>query len=199
MDNLFTKDIDELVLYFNAQKDSIVRFIRKNFTENTHYAKKPIINKILGRGGHNKIHVYLTEETFELVKNTYNLKHRYVKHLNKDCEHKNVVMSIENQTIGFLENAFNGVYATKRQQKIGPYYIDLYFNDYNLAIECDEYGHNDRDLTYEKTREQYLLDQKITILRYNPNTNNFDLSLVIRTILNCIVKGIDEPKIIVAC
>jgi very-short-patch-repair endonuclease len=29
---------------------------------------------------------------------------------------------------------------------IGKYKVDLYFIDYNLVIECDEYNHEDRDI-----------------------------------------------------
>ena len=30
--------------------------------------------------------------------------------------------------------------------------IHLYFPAYNLAIECDEFGHNNRDVSYEVNR-----------------------------------------------
>ena len=40
------------------------------------------------------------------------------------------------------------------------YWIDLYFYDYKLAIEIDEYGHSDRNIDYQikskKTIEQEL-------------------------------------------
>ena len=29
------------------------------------------------------------------------------------------------------------------------YKIDFYFHDYKLAIEVDEFGHDDRDISYE--------------------------------------------------
>ena len=29
------------------------------------------------------------------------------------------------------------------------YWIDLYFYDYKLAIEIDEYGHSDRNIDYQ--------------------------------------------------
>ena len=33
------------------------------------------------------------------------------------------------------------------------YKIDLYFHHYRLATEVDEFGHCDRDIEYEKERE----------------------------------------------
>ena len=35
------------------------------------------------------------------------------------------------------------------QYHVDGYRIDLYFPEYKLAIECDEFGHRDRDLEYE--------------------------------------------------
>ena len=32
------------------------------------------------------------------------------------------------------------------------YYVDLYFDDYNLVIEVDEFGHSDRNIGYEIER-----------------------------------------------
>lgn len=193
----FVKEIDDLVIALDAKKQSLKRFICKNFVENRNYITKTILNNTHKRGGHNKICMYLSDETYELVKNTYNLKHRYIKQINKDCEYKNIVMSIENQTIGFLENSFKNIYQMKRQQKIGTYFLDLYFIDYKLAIECDEYGHADYNKSNEKERENYILNQGISIIRYNPNNVNFDLSCVINSILNFIMNKINVPNIIV--
>jgi very-short-patch-repair endonuclease len=76
------------------------------------------------------------------------------------------------------------------------YYIDLYFEDYKLAIECDEYDHKDRNEIYEKNREHYLLEQNITIIRYNPNHEMFDLSYVLRAITKIIFKKPEVPCVI---
>ena len=138
----------------------------------------------------------LTEDAFVLVKNTYNLKNRYIKKINENCGHVNVVMCIETQTIGFIENSFSEALRLTRQKRVGPYYIDLYFEDYNLAIECDENAHKGRDITDERTREKYLLEQNITILRYNPNNKNFDLSNVLRKITKVLFTKLEAPSVI---
>ena len=140
--------------------------------------------------------MWLSEESFKLVKNTYNLKNRYIKQINENCGYVNIVMAIETQTIGFIENSFSDALKIKRQKRVGTYYIDLYFEDYKLAIECDEYDHKDRNEIYEKNREQYLLEQNITIIRYNPNHKKFDLSYVLRAITKIIFNKPEVSSII---
>ena len=45
------------------------------------------------------------------------------------------------------------------QKKIGNNYIlfrvDVYFSEYNLAVDVDEKGHTDRDPILEKKDEKY--------------------------------------------
>ena len=192
----FTKNVDELVDMFNTQKVCLTTFVKKNFKEGVNFIEEKQYEKLNYRGGHNRIHMLLTEEAYNLVKNTYNLKNRYIKKINENCGHVNVVMCIETQTIGFIENSFSEALRLTRQKRVGPYYIDLYFEDYNLAIECDENAHKGRDITDERTREQYLLEQNITILRYNPNNKNFDLSDVLRKITKVLFTKLDAPTVI---
>jgi very-short-patch-repair endonuclease len=192
----FTKNVDELVQFFGCKKVSIIRFIKRNFKEKIHFIQEKIQYNEVSWGGHNRINFLLTEETFSLVKNTYNLKNRYIKKINENCGQVNVTMAIEAQTIGFLENSFLSALKLKRQKHIGPYYIDLYFEDYNLAVECDEFDHIDRNPSYERTREEYLMQQNITILRYNPNDKNFDLSDVIQRITYLLFNKPVAPSVV---
>ena len=196
MQSVFTKNIDECVRLFNSQKISLTLYVKKNFKEGVHFIEKKQTDKLNQRGVHNRIHMFLTDEAFNLVKNTYNLKNRYIKQINEHCGHVNVVMAIETQTIGFIENSFSDALNLKRQKKIGTYYIDLYFEDYNLAIECDENDHKDRNITYEQNRELFLLEKNITIIRYDPNHKNFDLSYVLRKITKTIFNKPEVPSVI---
>ena len=91
-------------------------------------------------------------------------------------------MCIENQTIGFIENSFKDVLDCKRQYCMDKYRVDLYFPLYKLVIECDENNHIDRDVDKEKIREDFILSLGNKIIRYNPNTSDFDLSNVLREI-----------------
>ena len=178
IENKFTKNLEELLQFFTSNKVRIVEFLKNNFKENIHYiqAKNTIKNNY--RGGHNKINYILSEETFELVKNTFNLKHRYIRKIG-NSQHINIIMSLENQTIGFIENSFKNIIQVKRQYKIGNYQVDLYFIKYKIVLECDENNHNDRNIIYEKYRESYILSLDNTIIRFNPNDKFFDLSLVL--------------------
>lgn len=98
-------------------------------------------------------------------------------------------MCIESQTIGFIENAYSGTLNVKRQYIFGKYRVDLYFIDYKLVIECDENNHDDRDPIEEKVRENYIISLGNTIIRFNPNQSEFDLSNVMRDINVILFKG----------
>ena len=180
----FTKDLDELV--HNNNKYNLTRNLKKNYKENVHYIVKKggltNANKKLGYAGLNKITYMLTEPAFELFKNTYNLRNKYIVNLSDTVKYVNIGMCIENQTIGFIENVYSNMLNVKRQYTIGKYRADLYFIDYKLVIECDENGHADRDYEQERKREEYILSLGNKIIRYNPNESSFDLSNVLREI-----------------
>ncbi len=186
----FNKNLEELLPLFNSQKVRIVEFIKKNFEENKDYAvmknstniKTPRNGKY-PNAGKNKIDYFLTEKTFELTKNSFNLKHKYIPNILNNLD---TMMSIENRTIGWIENSYKGVLNIYRQYSIGKYRVDLFFPDYKLIIECDENDHIDRDILLELDRQNYLISLGYCIIRYNPNDNNFDGSILMRYIHNFI-------------
>lgn len=59
---------------------------------------------------------------------------------------------------------------------VGKYYIDLYFHEYKLAIECDENNHSDRNPAYESKRQKYI-EKKLgcVFIRFNPDDPNFNI------------------------
>ncbi len=199
MEEKFVKNLDELVLLFGSKKVNITVYLQKNFIENINYIKhKPIIVKFK-HGGNNKTNYLLTNETYDMIKNTYNLKHRYLKNITSNCTHTNpinYVMSIENQTIGYIENMFSKTYNIKRQYKFESYHVDLCFIDNKIVVECDEFGHADREKTYERDREQYIIDNNYSIIRFNPNIVNFDLSDVVREIVYLLINKPNSPIIL---
>ena len=183
---LFVKNVEDLLQIFNNQKHNLVIFLKKNFKENIHYILDK--NSKKQHGGHNKVNYLLTENCFELFKNSFNLRNRYITDINDNIQCVNIIMSLETSTIGFIANSFCDILDVNQQQKIDKYKVDLYFPEYNLAIECDENNHDDRDVVYEKTREDYILSLGNTIIRFNPNDKKFDLSLVLREINKIILK-----------
>ena len=183
--DIFTRNLEEL-LYLATSKDKLASNLKKNYKENIHYiSKKYEKNKddtVKKNGGQNKIDYFLTENAFELLQNSYNLRNRYLVDVTNNVKQVNVCMCIENQTIGFIENAYKNILYVKRQYKIGKYKADLYFIDYKLVIECDEFNHEDRDPIKEKLRDEYMISLGNKIIRYNPNQNTFDLSNVLNEI-----------------
>jgi very-short-patch-repair endonuclease len=183
----FTRNLDEL-LHIAGKKVHIANHLKKNYKEHVHYMIQTQRETKKGRGGHNKNTFLLTEVAFELLKNSYNMRNRYIVNVSDTVTCVNIGMCIENQTIGFIENSFKGVIECRRQHPIGTYRIDLYFPEYHLAVECDEYNHADRDPEYEKIREEYILAQGNQLIRYNPNAPQFDLSNVLRDIHKVIMR-----------
>ena len=179
--SLYKRNIEEL-LYLTRQKVRLVQNLKKNYKENIHYIIKQNNNSIKQYGGQNKIDYLLTEEVFELLKNSFNLRNRYIVNVNDNIKQINLCMCIENQTIGFIENSYKDILNVKRQFNIGKYRADLYFIDYKLVIECDEFNHQDRDQIKEKIREEYILSFGNKIIRYNPNEKDFDLSNILNEI-----------------
>jgi very-short-patch-repair endonuclease len=192
----FTHNLEELIIYLSCQKVDLVSHLKKNYKENVHYIieynKHTNIKKY---GGQNKIDYLLTEDAFDLLKNSYNLRNRYIVNVSDNVKQINLSMCIENQTIGFIENSFKDIFNMKRQFAIGKYRVDLYFIDYKLVVECDEYNHDDRDQIQETIREEYILSLGNKIIRYNPNEKHFDLSNVLREINTTIFKKLKQTDI----
>jgi hypothetical protein len=177
----FTQNLDEL-LYLAGKKVNLVKHLKKNYRENVHYIEENSTNPHKTHGGQNKITFMLTEEAFEIFKNSYNLRNRYIVDVSKDAKCVKFGMCIENQTIGFISNAYSNVLNVKRQHNIGKYRIDLYFVDHKLVVECDENGHEDRDPIQEQIRDNFLKETGNKLIRFNPNAGEFDLSDVLREI-----------------
>ena len=174
----------------SSQKCTIVKHLIKNYKENIHYiVEKDNFKNTPKYGGQNKIVFMLTESVYELLKNSYNLRNRYIVDISDKVKYVNIGMCIENQTIGFIENAYSNMLNVKRQYGFGKYRADLYFIDYKLVIECDENNHTDRDAIQEKVREDYILSLGNKIIRYNPNASSFDLSNVLREINGILFSG----------
>ena len=66
-----------------------------------------------------------------------------------------MIKTKEQTVINSIKDAFEGEDMQTQSTVIG-YRIDLYFHEYNLAIEVDEFGHNDRNIDYEIQRQRAL-------------------------------------------
>ena len=181
----FTRDLDDLVSHFKTQKHNLRLHLEKNYRDNIHYIKSPL--KVVDatkkqNGGQNRIVYMLTEEAFELFKNSFNFRNKYIVAASEKAHVVRFSMCIEGQTIGFIENTYRGLRAMSRQFQIGTYRADLCFTDDLIVVECDEYGHHDRYEAEEMAREEFIKNQGYAIIRYNPNEAGFDLSDVLNRI-----------------
>ena len=91
-------------------------------------------------------------------------------------------LSKEQQTLSEITNVFK-TEKYEDQYKVGKYYLDLYFTDYKIVIECDENGHSDRRPSDEKERMNFV-NNELNIddshwIRFNPDEYNFEISKVI--------------------
>ena len=78
--------------------------------------------------------------------------------------------------------AFNGEEMI-HQFGVGKYRIDLYFPEYKLAIECDEFGHEDRDIESEVERQKFIENTLgFKFICYNPNVKDFCILEVVNKI-----------------
>lgn len=90
--------------------------------------------------------------------------------------------NIESETIDCIIKAFSG-YDIVTQYTVFKYRIDLYFIDYKIAIECDEFDHKYQK-EYDKKREDEIKNAlKCEFIRYNPHDPNFNIFSVINQIL----------------
>jgi very-short-patch-repair endonuclease len=98
----------------------------------------------------------------------------------------NIEITKEQITIGQIRRAF--IHLRMEQQfKVGRYYIDLYFPDNKIAVECDEEGHRNQHKypqEAERKRQSYIEERlKCTFVRYNPDAPNFNICDVIYQII----------------
>ena len=108
------------------------------------------------------------------------LKKFGIETTNKKC------LTKEQLTLSEITNLFK-TEIFDDQFKVGPYFLDLYFPEYRIVVECDENGHSDRDENKEKSRMEYI---NLTLgidngnwIRYNPDAKDFDMTKVMGQIL----------------
>ena len=115
------------------------------------------------------------------------LKTFHIDTTNRKC------LTKEQQTLSSIANVFK-TEKYEDQYKIGKYFLDLCFTEYNIVIECDENGHADRKPWKERERMDYV-NKTLEItddnwIRFNPDEFDFDLSRV----TGQIYRKIDELK-----
>ena len=86
-----------------------------------------------------------------------------------------VINTKEQTVLESIKNAFEGEDMQTQYSVLG-YRIDLYFHKYKLAIEVDELGHADRNLSNEIERQKALEKElNCVFIRINPDEKNFNI------------------------
>jgi very-short-patch-repair endonuclease len=91
-------------------------------------------------------------------------------------------LDAEIETIDQIQKVFRNENMITQYMILCKYKIDLYFPDYNLAIECDEKFHNnnlDKDIERETQIKNKL---NCVFIRFNPDSKNFDIFDIINKI-----------------
>ena len=66
-----------------------------------------------------------------------------------------MILEKEQPKLESIKDAFEGEDMQTQYNVVGCR-IDLYFHEYELAIEVDELGHNDRNIDYEIQRQRAI-------------------------------------------
>ena len=117
-------------------------------------------------------------------------KHKYAQALgeNKMCFHKS-------DTIEILANIFKE-YIPMKQYWINSYTIDLYLQECNIAIECNEHDRRCFNSEDEIIREHNISNiLYCTFIRYNPHSHNFHIGNIISKIFQVIIKSLQTSSI----
>jgi very-short-patch-repair endonuclease len=182
-ENNFTIILTEEV--FNSRKDCIIRYIKKHFVENIDYIKcysKPLKNT---KGGRPTVDYKLTKDAFLLFENSYKLRQF---DLGKKSITHPIIPPIETASISFICEVFKD-YKIKKQFNVdNKYFIDLYFVDYKLAIECDEDFHKNQ--TEKDTERQTYIEKLLDCKFYRFSPSETTLSKIIYNIMKLVSKPI---------
>lgn len=96
----------------------------------------------------------------------------------------------ETETLQMIMKTF-ATEVMMTQYAVGNYYVDLYFLHHNICVECDEFGHKERNQSYERKRKEFI-DEQLSCkwVRYNPDDENFDMSLVLNEIFKLLTSTV---------
>ena len=144
------------------------------------YNKKELISIYINKQGIGTLITYgkvcvNKKPILKWLKDNFEINYYIIKRLSKEEEYiTNIITTFSHLTC-------------KTQYKVDSYRIDLYLPEQNLAIECDEFGHSDRDESYEKEREIYIKNiLNCTFIRFNPDSETFNIFKVINEIIRFI-------------
>ena len=94
---------------------------------------------------------------------------------NLEFNRHDVINTKEQTVLESIKEAFQGEDMQTQYSALG-YRIDLYFHKYRLAIEVDELGHANRNLSDEINRQKALeRELNCVFIRINPDEKDFNI------------------------
>ena len=86
-----------------------------------------------------------------------------------------VINTNKETVINSIKDVFKGE-DMQTQYTVISFRIDLCFHKYKLAVEVDELGHNNRNITYEIGRQKALeIELDCLFIRINPDEKDFNI------------------------
>jgi very-short-patch-repair endonuclease len=181
----FDYNIDDIAIQFNIRKDHVKRrLIKYAFEENKDF-KITFLSKSK-QGGQNKETITLTKSTYNQLITHFALVIRKSNVTSKDIKIDFVQRFLPEETeiLDFIYDVLSPLHQIKKQYIVLRYRLDMYIIDKNIAIECDEYDHKDRDIDYEEKREKDIISElNCTFIRFNPHAKDFKLTALLSQIL----------------
>lgn len=183
IDSKFSVNINTLIQKIKYRKDGIKRILINKFEKNIDYIiKQDPKNKW---GGSNDEEILLTNNCSELILLQCSYFNRKELAGIPNITYVKRFLPKETEILDFIVESFNNIYEVKREFIVDNYRIDLYIEDLNLAIECDEYNHKDRNTEDEINRQKYIEDTlSCQFIRFNPDDKNFKISKLMNDILS---------------
>lgn len=151
--------IDDNEPYFYINANDLARILNiKNISmmiRNYDKNEKKII-KTQTKGGPQKINYLTFEGLYKYISNSRKINIiDFCKNIEIDINLK-IFSSIENDTLKSIIETFINE-KNILQYKVNQYYIDLYFEEKKIAIECDEEHHyNKNNIICDKIREENI-------------------------------------------
>ena len=108
-----------------------------------------------------------------------------------------VVTCDEYDIIRSLQVAFEGEIILT-QDCIKNKTIDAYFSKYKLRIGVDEYNHECRNFEYEESRQFFIDNYGINIVRTNPDVADFDMNRLISQIYTQTIKSTKKSLLMIS-
>lgn len=139
---------------------------------------------------HDEKSVYLdTDGVKQMLQKTKNGSLNVIKTISEalNLDLNLIIPSKEKNTLECIIRAFPAV-SFETQYRVEKFRIDMYCKEFNIAIECDEFNHKNRDKNYETQRQAKIIEiLGCDVVRYDPDSKNFDVLDVVGKISTLIL------------